>query len=203
VTTKQTPAAGRRESPARRRVLDAATALFYAEGVHAVGIDRIIADAGVAKATFYSHFPAKDDLVHAYLREQYQAQRDVVARLCDTAEAGPRELVRRIFARMSEIGREPGFRGCPFINAAAEFPDAGHPVREAVLEHRAWFRGLMARLLAEAGDPRPDASAAILMMVRDGMAVGCYLDDPDALRDAVADTLDRVLPPPDARPPNG
>ncbi|NUU21893.1 MAG: TetR/AcrR family transcriptional regulator [Streptomycetaceae bacterium] len=174
-------------------MLDTATALFYAEGVHAVGIDRIIAEAGVAKATFYSHFPAKNDLVHAYLREQYQAQRDAVDELCASADAGPRELVLRIFTRMAEIGREPGFRGCPFINAAAEFPDAGHPVRTAVLDHRSWFRGLMARLLAEAGDPRPEATAGILMLVRDGMAVGCYLDDPDALRDVVADTLDRVL----------
>lgn len=175
-------------------MLDTATALFYAEGVHAVGIDRIIAEAGVAKATFYHHFPAKDALVHAYLDEQYRAQRDSVAALRD-ASAGeePRDIVLAIFDRMGEIGREPGFRGCPFINAAAEFPDAGHPVRQAVLEHRAWFRGLMVELLTAAGDARAAETAEILMLLRDGLAVGCYLDNPGAVRAAVRPALDRVL----------
>ncbi len=184
----------RRESPARRRVLDTATALFYAEGVHAVGIDRIIAEAGVAKATFYHHFPAKDALVHAYLDEQYRAQRDAVAALRD-ASAGtePRDVLLSVFDRMAEIGREPGFRGCPFINAAAEFPDAGHPVRQSVLDHRAWFRGVMAELLASAGDPRATETAEILMLLRDGLAVGCYLDDAAAVRAVVRPALDRVL----------
>lgn len=183
----------RRESPARRRVLDTATALFYAEGVHAVGIDRIIAEAGVAKATFYHHFPAKDVLVHAYLDEQYRAQRDAVAAARDAAGEDPRELLLAVFDRMAEIGREPGFRGCPFINAAAEFPDAGHPVRQAVLDHRVWFRTVMAELLTAAGDPRAAETADILMLLRDGLAVGCYLDDAAAVRAVVRPALDRVL----------
>ncbi|MCF2530191.1 TetR/AcrR family transcriptional regulator [Yinghuangia soli] len=188
--------AARRESPARRRVLDTATALFYAEGVHAVGIDRIIAEAGVAKATFYSHFPAKQQLVHAYLDEQYRGQRALVDALAEDLAGEPaREVLLRIFAAMAEYGGQAGFRGCPFINAAAEFPDAAHPVRQTVQAHRAWFHGLMADLLGRAGDPHPEAGAGILMLLRDGLAVGCYLDDPAALRTVVEDALERVLPP--------
>ncbi|WP_436785810.1 TetR/AcrR family transcriptional regulator [Yinghuangia sp. YIM S10712] len=187
--------ANRRESPARRRVLDTATTLFYAEGVHAVGIDRIIAEAGVAKATFYHHFPAKDDLVHAYLAEQYAIQRQAVEELRATsADLSPRDLLVRIFTGMVDIGGRQGFRGCAFINAAAEFPDAAHPVRDAVAQHRTWFRALLTDLLAAAGDPRPRQTAGILMLFRDGLAVGCYLDDPADIRTTVEDALRRVLP---------
>ncbi|WP_331772092.1 TetR/AcrR family transcriptional regulator (plasmid) [Embleya sp. NBC_00888] len=189
-----TPSDHRRESPARRRVLDTATALFYAEGVHAVGVDRIIAEAGVAKATFYNHFPSKDELVHAYLDEQYRTQRDgVAALLAGSTDVPPRDMLLRLFELMTEIGREPGFRGCPFINAAAEFPDVSHPVRKAVLDHRTWFRTMLTDLLTAAGDPRPLATADILMLLRDGLAVGCYLDDADAIRRIIPDALNRVL----------
>ncbi|WP_020548388.1 TetR/AcrR family transcriptional regulator [Embleya scabrispora] len=187
-----------RESPARRRVLDTATTLFYAQGVHAVGVDRIIAEAGVAKATFYNHFPSKDELVHAYLDEQYRSQRRAVATLhAASADLPAREVLLRLFELMIEIGREPGFRGCPFINAAAEFPDASHPVRAAVLDHRTWFRTMLTDLLTAAGDTRPGATADILMLLRDGLAVGCYLDDAHTMRQVVRDALGRVLGPAD------
>jgi len=159
-----------------------------------VGVDRIISEAGVAKATFYKHFPSKDGLVHAYLTEQYREQREAITTLlADSADTPPRDVLARLFDVMSEIGRRPGFRGCAFINAAAEFPQASHPVRGAVLDHRAWFRTVLTDLADAAGDPRPRATADILMLVRDGLAVGCYLDDPDAVRRTVRDALRRVL----------
>lgn len=187
-----------RESPARRRVLDTASALFYAEGVHAVGVDRIIAEAAVAKATFYHHFPAKDTLVHAYLTEQFEAQRRAVDDfLADSADLPPREVLVRLFDLIVEIGRQPGFRGCAFVNAAAEFPDLAHPVHGAIQDHRTWFRTMLTDLLTAAGDARPRATADILMLVRDGLAVGCHLDDADAMRRIARDALDRVLGTPD------
>ncbi|MFI6942390.1 TetR/AcrR family transcriptional regulator [Streptomyces sp. NPDC050418] len=178
------------KSPARTRVLDTATRLFYAEGVHSVGIDRIIAEAGVAKATFYHHFPAKDALVQAYVREQTRQQREAVDEL--TAE-GPREKVLAVFDRMGQVGALDDFRGCPFINAAAEYPDPAHPVRQAVEEYRAWFRELMRELLAEAGDPDAGRTADLLMLIRDGLAVACDLDGPAAPRSLARDAVLRVL----------
>lgn len=187
----------RRESLARRRILDTAAALFYAEGVHKVGIDRIIAEARVAKATFYHHFPAKDDLVRAYLQEQYDQQRQAMAEV-RTARAEPRETLLRIFDYIGKVGTGTGFRGCPFINAAAEYPDPAHPVRQVVADHRHWSRGLFRDLLADAGNPDPEGNAGILMMIRDGIVVGSDLDDPGALRGLIRDEVTRIL---DAPPP--
>ena len=86
-------------SPARRRLLDTATRLFYEGGIHAVGIDRIIAEAGVAKATFYNHFPSKDELVVAYIEEQDRLGRAAVAAL---PQQQPREMIAAIMARISD-----------------------------------------------------------------------------------------------------
>ncbi|MER7176607.1 TetR/AcrR family transcriptional regulator [Streptomyces mesophilus] len=178
------------KSPARSRVLDTATRLFYAEGVHTVGIDRIIAEAGVAKATFYHHFPAKDTLVKAYIEEQTRQQQAAVDEL--TAD-GPREKLLAVFDRMGQIGALADFRGCPFINAAAEYPDPAHPVRQAIEEYRSWFRTLMRDLLTDAGDADPVRTADLLMLIRDGLAVACDLDDPAAPRPVVRDAVLRVL----------
>ncbi|MBB5083466.1 TetR/AcrR family transcriptional regulator [Nonomuraea endophytica] len=179
-------------SPARQRILDTATRLFYTEGVRAVGIDRIIAEAGVAKATFYHHFPAKDELVTAYVEDQGQRQRA----LADELPEGPgRERLLTLFERMGEFGSLPGYRGCPFINAAAEYPDRSHPVRKAVAAFREWFRDLMLSLLKDARHPTPEETADILMIVRDGVAVGFDLDDPAVVRASIRETVTRVLGP--------
>jgi AcrR family transcriptional regulator len=165
------------ERPARSRLLEAATRLFYAEGVHAVGVDRIIAEAGVAKATFYHHFPGKDDLVRAYVEEQSQIQRARAARL-PPAPAG--EMVLAIFDIVHEIGQEPDYRGCPFVNAAAEYPDPAHPVRQAIADHRRWFRGLLRDLLVADGHSEAAGTADILVALKDGILVGSYLDESSA-----------------------
>ncbi|MGP4103117.1 TetR/AcrR family transcriptional regulator [Nonomuraea sp. KM90] len=181
---------GGRRSPARDRVLETAQRLFYAEGVHSVGIDRIIAEAGVAKATFYHHFPSKDELVRAFVTMQSSRQRAMVAAMRDES---PYERLRGIFAYMCEFGAGPGYRGCPFVNTAAEYPDPAHPVRQAIAEHRRWNRELYRDLLA--GDGRPDAErvADILMLLRDGLVVGFDLDDPVTVRASVQEALTRVL----------
>jgi AcrR family transcriptional regulator len=177
-------------SPARARVLETATRLFYADGVHAVGIDRIIAAAVVAKATFYHHFPSKDELVRAYVVAQAARQRAAY----DAVQAAtPRARLERIFAAMCDFGAGPAYRGCPFINAAAEYPDPEHPVRQAITEHRRWLRDLYRDLLAADGHPDPERTADMLLLLRDGLAVSFDLDDPAATRAAVHQTLARVL----------
>ncbi|ROO89359.1 TetR family transcriptional regulator [Actinocorallia herbida] len=174
---------------ARARILDTATRLFYAEGVHTVGIDRIIAEAAVAKATFYHHFKSKDALVCAYLTEQYELQRTAFAALPGQG----REKIEDVFARIAEVSEQPGFRGCPFLNAAAEFADPGHPVRAIVTEHRAWFESLMRRLLEEAGHRDPGGGARFLLLLRDAAAVSGALDPAGRTRETVDAALRRLL----------
>jgi AcrR family transcriptional regulator len=180
----------REMSLARRRILDTATRLFYAEGIHAVGIDRIIAEARVAKATFYNHFPSKDELVRAYIEEQDQLGRAAIARL---PERPPREMVLAIFDGIEEAARQPIYRGCPFINAAAEYPDPANPVRQAIDEHRRRFRELLRERVAAGGYPDPDRTADILVALWDGLLVSSNIDGLGDLKALARDAVTRVL----------
>lgn len=164
--------------PVRERILDAANALFYADGIRAVSADRVIAAAGVSKVTFYRHFPTKDDLVVAYLGVRAAAEREVVGTLRARHAGDPCGMLTELARSMAGVSCAPGFRGCPFINAAAEYPDAGHPVRQAVAAHRAWFTGLLGEVLGEL-DVADPAVVDRLMMLRDGAMVAGYLGGSD------------------------
>jgi AcrR family transcriptional regulator len=177
-------------SPARRRLLDTATRLFYEEGIHAVGIDRIIAEAGVAKATFYNHFPAKDELVVAYVEEQDRLGRAAVAAL---PKQPAREKIAAIMRRISEAVTAGGWRGCPFLNAAAEYPDPASPVRQAIDARRVWYHDSLRNLLAEDGDPTPSVTASLLVALSDGLLESAYLDDPGVVPALVREALERLL----------
>lgn len=177
-------------SAARRRLLDTATHLFYTEGIRAVGIDRIIAEAGVAKATFYNHFPSKDDLVLAYIEEQDQLGRVAVAAL---PQQPPREMIAAIMGRISEAVAAGGWRGCPFLNAAAEYPDPESLVRQAIDARRAWHHGVLEKLLATDGDPAPSVTASLLVALSDGLLEAAYLDDSGSVPALVEEGLERLL----------
>ena len=177
-------------SPARRRLLDTATRLFYEGGIHAIGIDRIIAEAGVAKATFYNHFPSKDDLVVAYIEEQDRLGRAAVAAL---PKQPPRKAITAIMGRISEAVTAGGWRGCPFLNAAAEYPDPASPVRRAIDARRVWYHETLRSLLAADGDPSPPVTASLLVALSDGLLESAYLDDPDAVPGLVREAVTRLL----------
>jgi AcrR family transcriptional regulator len=178
--------------PARRRLLDTATRLFYEGGIHAVGIDRIIAEAGVAKATFYKHFPSKDELVLAYIEEQDRLGRAAVAAL---PKQPPREMIGAILGRIGDAAIAGGYRGCPFLNAAAEYPDPTSPVRRAIAARRAWYHDSLSKLLAADGDPASSVTTSLLVALSDGLLESAYMDDPEEIpalvREAVARLLDR------------
>lgn len=177
-------------SVARRRLLDTATRLFYTEGIRGVGIDRIIAEAGVAKATFYNHFPSKDDLVLAYIEEQDQLGRSAVAAI---TERPPRDMIAAILGRISDAAVGGDFRGCPFLNAAAEYPDSASPVRRAIAARRTWYHDLLSEHLAADGDPTPQVTASLLVALSDGLLEIAYLDDPSTVPGLVDEALERLF----------
>ena len=172
--------------PARERLLAAANELFYAEGVHTVGIDRVIEHAGVAKATLYSTFGSKDELVRAYLEGRHAVIKAQLARELPVRYATARERLAGILEIRGETVSEPGFRGCAFVAASAEAGE-GTAALQATTEYRAWFRGLLRDLAAEAGAADPDGLARQLHLLYDGMAATTWLDhDPAAVADTVA-----------------
>jgi AcrR family transcriptional regulator len=167
------------ESP-RERLLETATRLFYAEGIHAVGVDRLVREAGVTRATFYRHFPSKEDLVEAYLRATDARLREAVA--AAAASGSKEEAVAAVFELVGTVVTGPEFRGDWFINAAAEYPQAKDPVRVAIDEHRDWFFETVRDLSRQAGHPDPEYAAAFLVLLHDGALVAAALDDPEAVR---------------------
>lgn len=165
-----------RPSAARLRLLTTAIRLFYAEGIHAVGVDRIVAEAKVTRATFYRHFPGKDDLILAYLREVHRMERGSVDATI-AAEPAPVECLLAIAGAIAQRIQSPGFRGCAFLNAAAEYPDADHPVHQEIIAHRQWFLDTLTALMAQVHEETADPAARHFVMLRDGaMAAGCLFD---------------------------
>ncbi|MFR9731239.1 TetR/AcrR family transcriptional regulator [Saccharopolyspora sp. MS10] len=179
-------------SEARARLLNAATALFYAEGLHSVGVDRVIAEAQVTRATLYRHFPSKDDLLVAYLTLVDEAMRARVEAVL-ARETDPDEIVRAVGQAVAEDIRSPGFRGCAFLNAAAEYPAPDHPVHRAVLAHRTWFLETMSELFSGIGKMDPHPAAQHFVMLRDGaMTAGC-LSDPEPICETFLRGVDGLL----------
>jgi AcrR family transcriptional regulator len=165
-----------RPSEARSRLLDTATRVFYGEGIHSVGIDRIVAEAQVTRATLYRHFPGKEDLVLAYLSQVDAAIRGQADRAAASGLPAA-DTIRALSESIAQGIQSPGFRGCAFLNAVAEYPDPDHPVHRAVLAHRQWFLDTVTALLSRIQEAQAEASARHFVMLRDGaMAAGCLFD---------------------------
>ena len=170
---------------ARERLLAAADELFYAEGIHTVGIDRIIERAGVAKATLYTTFGSKDELVRSYLQSRYDARRVRLTKEMAARET-PRDRLLAVFDVLAESQARPTYRGCAFVNASAESLPGSVP-EQVSNEYRGWLRGLLRDLAAEAGAKDPETLARMLLILYDGAAVDARMDhNPGAGADARA-----------------
>jgi len=189
-TTEQaTPATS---GPATRaRILAAASELFYGQGIRATSADRIIEQVGITKVTFYRHFRTKSELVVAYLKEQSAAERAWME--STHREGDPVGSLRTLATGIGAASCRPGFRGCAFINAAAEFADPADPVRLMVEEHRGWMLGEFADIATEAGAHDAETAARELMMLRDGGMVNGYLGDPDSVADSLAAAFTAII----------
>jgi AcrR family transcriptional regulator len=176
--------AGDRRGGARERILDTAFRLFYAHGPRGVGVDTVIAESGVAKATLYKHFPRKDDLVLAYLDKVDGLW---FGQLRDAARAAgdqPREQLVGMFDALATACRREGYHGCAFINTAAETA-AGSGVHNRTVEHknvvRAWITDLARR--AGAADPQ-QLARQLSLLIDGGLSAGVLDAEPDAPRAA-------------------
>jgi AcrR family transcriptional regulator len=187
---------------ARERLLEAASELFYEEGVHTVGVDRIVERAGVAKATLYTLFGSKDGLVRAYLTERHDRTREHMERELAARFGTPRERLLGVFEIQGLSFTEPGFRGCAFVGANAE-SSAGSSVEELTEDYRGWVRSLFVDLAEEAGATEPEHLAQQLVLLYDGAGISAWMDhDPtvaNTARTVAAALIDSAIP--DARTP--
>jgi AcrR family transcriptional regulator len=161
-------------SSARDRLLAAANELFYEEGVHTVGIDRVIERAGVAKATLYSTFGSKDELIRSYLDSRYTARKTRISEELARHDT-PRERLLSVFDVLGESISNPGYHGCAFVNASAE-ADLDSPILGAVDAYRTWLRTELAELAELAGAADPAGLSRQLMMLFDGAGLAARID---------------------------
>lgn len=173
-----------RELAVRDRLLDAADRLFYAEGIRAVGIDRVLAEADAAKASLYGHFGCKDDLVAAYVDRRIQRARASIEAF--VAEMPPAERAVRIFEWVLAWAETPGFRGCPLQHVVSEIPDPSHPARVAAAAQRAWLMSRFTEWAEAAGAADPRAMAGSLLVLFDGAVAATEQDGPQRARDALS-----------------
>jgi AcrR family transcriptional regulator len=186
-----------RRSEARERLLATASRLFYREGIRAVGVERILAEAPATRATFYRHFPSKEDLVLAYLRG-VDAHTVATVRAAVQTSQSPADAVRRIGTAVADDLTRSDFRGCAFLKAAAEYPDPEDAVRQLVLAHRDWYRTALTELFTDVfgASPRrgrPEHAAQHFVMMRDGVMTGAHLDGVDNARDAFERGVEGLL----------
>jgi AcrR family transcriptional regulator len=159
---------------ARERLLAAADELFYEEGVHAVGIDRVIERAGVAKATLYSAFGSKDELIRSYLVARHRVWQERMSQSLTRYDTA-RERLLGVFDSLGDLFAQPGFNGCAFVNASAE-ARPGSPIEEAANEYRAWLRTLFVELAQAAGAAHPEKLARQLVLLFDGAGIAARMD---------------------------
>jgi len=178
----------------RARLLAAADELFYEEGIHTVGIDRVIERAGVAKASLYSTFGSKDALIAEYLATRLERRRLRVQAALARHES-PRARLLAVFDALRERVAEKDFRGCAFVRAAAE----GQPnerVEAVLVEARRWVKSLFIELATEAGARKPERLAQKLVLLYDGAVVAAQMDGdlaaPRVARDVAAVLLEQA-----------
>jgi AcrR family transcriptional regulator len=171
----------RPSSAARERILETAFRLFYARGLRAVGVDTIIAESDVAKATFYKHFPAKDDLIAAYLDvvdDMWSGQLHAAA---EAAGPAPADQLVGLFDALRSACRREGYRGCGFINAAAE-TTPGTVAHDRTVAHKRKVLTWLCDLAEDAGAQSPERLARSLALLLDGALSNGALDaDPEAV----------------------
>ncbi|MCA9040020.1 MAG: TetR/AcrR family transcriptional regulator [Planctomycetaceae bacterium] len=160
-----------RKSSARQRIIETAEELFYAEGVRAVGIDRIIAEAKVAKMTLYNHFASKDELILAVLKYREEEFDDFLDATMNEFQAKGESRLEALFSALKTWFESPNFRGCSFINAKVELADPEHPASVFCSHHKRQFQKLIREIVASNGTPQSESVAAAIGLLVEGAII--------------------------------
>ena len=191
-----TTAASQRADPsqlsARERILTAADRLFYKDGFRAVGIDTIIAEAGVAKMTLYRHFPSKDDLIVAYLEKTNEIFWD---RLDQQTEplSDPIDQLIAIFKDTEQFASNPRNLGCTFQAIVSDFPDPDHPGHQIAISHKLAVRERFADIARQANLSEPSELANQLLLLLDGAMASVRIFGPGDSATGLTDAAETLI----------
>jgi AcrR family transcriptional regulator len=167
------------KQPMKERILDTAERLFYRAGIRATGVDTIAAEVGISKRTLYNHFPSKDELIAAYLKRGFYAQK--------ASERPPVEQILRTFDRLEKGFAERNFRGCRFVNAVAELGEDDRAARKIAVDfkegRRLWYRE---RLIAIGAKDADQLATQLALLVDGAIAMAMVRDDPSMARAAAS-----------------
>lgn len=177
------------KSDARQRIVETAERLFHAEGVRSVGIDRVIAEAEVAKMTLYNHFPSKDDLILAVLQYREEKFDALFEKWMQKYVKAGMDRLEAFFAALKDWFKSPGFRGCMFINSCAELADANHAGSKFSAQHKERFHEMLKHIINEcAGAKAADTTASAISLLVEGAIVSAVMEQSakpaDVARDA-------------------
>lgn len=182
------------EASPKDKLFRTAARLFYQSGYRATGVDTIAADSGIGKMTLYRHYPSKDDLIVAYLRDSDEAFWRSFEAITQGA-ATPREKLLAFFTALQEYVLTPACYGCPFLNVATEYPEADYSGHQVALEHKGKVRARFKDLATEAGARHPQALADALFLLMDGsyMASRMFGGSPGNPAAELADAARRLI----------
>ncbi len=184
------------KSDARRRLVETAEKLFYAEGINTVGIDRIIAEAGVAKMTLYNHFQSKDDLILAvlqYREEKFDKRFEKwIKRHADEGM----DPLKAFFAALKDWFNSRGFRGCMFINSSVELADAQHEGSKFAASHKRRFHAQLQQIISQtAGTKAARVAGPQIALLVEGAIVAALMEQSskpaDLARDAAVTLISK------------
>ena len=170
------------KSEARQRILETADRLFYQDGIRAVGIDRIIAEAAVAKMSLYKHFASKDELILAALKYREEKVLAFFGSAMERHGKRTKDKLRAFFAALKDWFESPGFRGCAFQNAAVELADAKHPGSDFVKGHKRRFQEFLSGLIEEPlGKAAAKVAPAVGLLVEGAIVTAMIQGSPAAV----------------------
>jgi AcrR family transcriptional regulator len=181
------------DRPARERLLAAAGELFYRQGIRSVGVDEIVASADVAKMSLYRSFSSKDELVAAYLRDRDERYWRWWDEVTDRHPGQPREQLLGLFRSLARRATRPDWRGCPFTNAATEFPEADHPGRRVAEAHKRELRRRLRELARLAGALEPALLGDQLVLLFEGAYTSAQTFGANGPAVAVVEAAERLI----------
>ena len=157
----------KKEVAPKDKVFQTASHLFFKHGYRAVGVDTLAAESGIGKMTLYRHYPSKDDLIMAYLRDSDELFWSNFEQITKDAPNARGKLMA-FFQALQDYVQTPACYGCPFLNVATEYPETDYPGHQVALEHKQSVRARFRQLAKEAGAEKPDVLADQLFLLMDG-----------------------------------